>query len=296
MPEQLSEVDFTERFTEKIRPYDLAPNMKEPLVVELHYGEEEPVLTISLKSAYESYREDPSRLHDVMDPFVRDLGWTVQDPRYTSKEIYENTLPVLRNFIAEPPSAAEVDVEPSGHKGPIVFEDLLRSQGEYVVIQFELARGGGSPVTLRRGDIIPCSPDSKIISKLAFNNLALIVQKHGLTATPLKFESLSVRAWLIGLGGDPLPDQVPAMICVPEIMNSLDESLHATDGLTAILPSKDQLLVSIDTEDTAVCELGVLAQQLKQRASRKLSSFVWSFKNGVLSGVQAVELEEENLN
>lgn len=265
------------------------------MVLHLHYGSDEPVLTISLRAAYESYKEDPLRLDEVMEPFVRDLGWTVQSPRLPSKEIYEQTLPVLRNFIAEPPTASEVDAGPSGHKGPIVFEDLLRSQSEYVVIQFELPREGET-VPLRRGDIIPCSPDSKIINKLALNNLALMVQKHGLTATPLKFESLSLRAFMIGLGGDPLPEQVPAMICVPEIMRSLDESLQGNGGLIAILPAKDQLIVSIDTEDTAVCELGVLAQQLKERAPNKLSSYVWSFKDGVLSGVQAIELEEENLN
>lgn len=295
MPELLSEDDFTERFTDKIRAYHLAPAWHEPLVLQLHYGESEPVLTISLRSAYESYKEDPVRLDEVMEPFVRDLGWTIQKPRLSSKEIYEQTLPVLRNFVAEPPTASEVDTEPSGYKGPIVFEDLLRSQTEYVVIQFELPRDGAH-MALRRGDIIPCSPDSKIISKLALNNLALMVQKHGLTATPLKFESLSLRAFMIGLGGDPLPEQVPAMICVPEIMRSLDESLKATSGLIAIMPSKDQLIISIDTEDTAVCELGVLAQQLKERAPKKLSSYVWGFKDGVLTGVQAIELEEENLN
>lgn len=295
MPEQLSEDDFTERFTDKIRDYHLAPAWNEPLVLQLHYGTDEPVLTISLRSAYEAYKEDPLRLDEVMEPFVRDLGWTVQSPRLSSKEIYEQTLPVLRNFVAEPPTPSEVDTEPSGYKGPIVFEDLLRSQTEYVVIQFELPRDGAT-VPLRRGDIIPCSPDSKIINKLALNNLALMVQKHGLTATPLKFENLSLRAFMIGLGGDPIPEQVPAMICVPEIMRSLDESLQGNGGLIAIMPTKDQLIVSIDTEDTAVCELGVLAQQIKDRATNKLSSYVWSFKDGVLSGVQAIELEEENLN
>ena len=295
MPEQLSEEVFTERFTERISGYDLSPTIREPLVLQLHYGGEEPVLAISLKAAYAQYIEDPARLDDVLNPFVRDLGWTVQSPRYTCREIYEHTLPVLRNFIVEPPSASEVDTDLSSLKGPIVFDDLLRSPSEYVVVQFTLPRGP-EQVSVRRGDIIPRSPDTKVISKLAFNNLALAVQKHGLTATPLQFESLSVRAWLVGLAGDPLPEQLPAMICVPEIMRSLEDSLKATDGLVAIVPSKDQLIVSIDTGDTAVCELGVLAQQLLQRAPQRLSSLVWGLKNGVLSGVQAVELEEESPN
>jgi hypothetical protein len=296
MPELLSEDDFTDRFTDKIREYDLAPSAKEPLVLELHYGGDEPVLTISLKTAYQQYMEQPSRLDEVIEPFVRDLGWTVQMPKFSAKDIYETTLPTLRNFMVTPPTADEVDMEPSSsRKGPIVFEDLLRSATEYIAIQFYLPQPGNL-VALRRGDIIPCSPDSKVISKLAFNNLAMAVQKNGLTATPLKFESLTIHSWLIGLGAGLLPQQVPAMICVPEIISSLEDSLKATTGLTAILPSRDQLIVSIDCEDTAVCELGVLARQLWQRAPEKLSSFVWCFKDGALTGVQAVELEEESLN
>ncbi len=295
MPELLSEEDFTERFIDKISDYALEPKMREPLVLDLHYGVDEPVLTISLQAVYEQYVENPPRFHEVMEPFVRDLRWTVQDPRYPSKDIYEMTLPILRNFVVSPPTPHEAGTDPSSQKGPIVFEDLLRSPAEYVVIQFKLPRGE-EEVALRRGDIIPCSPDAKVISKLAFNNLALAVQKHGLTATPLKFETLSVRAWLIGLGSSSLPDHVPAMICVPEIMRSLEESLRAENGLIAILPSCDQLIVSSDIEDTAVCELGVLAQQLFLRADEKLSSFVWCFKGGSLTGVQAVELEEESLN
>lgn len=295
MPELLSEEEFTERFTERISSYQLSPTQREPLVLELHYGEDEPVLTISLRSAYDQYLEDPSKLDIVMDPFVRDLKWTIQEPRFSSKDIYEHTLPELRNFVVNPPTAAEADTDPASEKGPMVFEDLLKSAAEYVVIQFKLPHGDDG-ITLRRGDIIPCSPDSKVVSKLAFNNLAIAVQKYGLTATPLKFESLTVRAWLIGLGGNNLPNQVPAMICVPEIMRSLEESLRARQGLIAIIPSSDQLIVSIDHEDTSVCELGVLAQQLFQRATNKLSSFVWCFDDGNLTGVQAVELEEESLN
>lgn len=295
MPEPLSEEQFTERFTEKISDYALSPTVRETLVLELHYGEDEPVLTISLRAAYEQYIDNLERLDELLDPFVRDLRWTIQHPRYSSKDIYETTLPVLRNFAVSPPTASEADIDPSSQKGPIVFEDLLRSVTEYVVIQFVLPQGSQS-IALRRGDIIPCSPDSKVVNKLAFNNLALAVQKLGLTATPLRFETLNLRAWLIGLGGNSLPSHVPAMICVPEIMRSLEDSLSAQMGLIAILPSTDQLIVSIDTEDTAVCELGVLAQQIFQRATEKLSSFVWCFKDGALTGVQAVELEEESLN
>ena len=291
MPNTLTEEEFTERFTEAIKAYDLSPRCKEPLLIELNYGEEEPVLSLSLKDAFARYLSDPENLDEAIGPFVEDLGWTVQEPRYPSKEIYEFTIPALRNFYSSPPVEAELSSDPEAPKGPIVFEQVLKAQNEFLVIQFHLLKDGKtSPI--RKGDILRCLPDTTLLIKLALNNLALKTESAGLTATPLQFDNLKARSWLIGLGDETLKESVAALTCITQVMASLEETFKGESGLIAIIPSTDQLIVSIDTDDEAIVELGVLARQLAERAPVFLSTYVWCFNKGNLEAVQALDLQE----
>lgn len=291
MANLLSEHEFTERFTDAIKNLKLDPSMKETLVLELHYGTDEPVLTLSLKDVFARYQGEPENLDELFKPFVQDLKWTVQEPRFKSKDIYEQSLPVLRNFYGCPPTDDEFSLDSPGGKGPLVFEDVLKSPHEYIVMQFNLLRDG-SPNFLRKGDTLPCIPDAGMLSQLALHNLALCTQEKGLSAVPLQFESLKARSWLIGLSDEQFRDSVAALSCIPAAMKSLEETFEAANGLIAILPSCEQLIVSIDTGEESVVELGMLARQLRARSDRPLSSMIWSFQSGNLTGIQALDLEE----
>lgn len=291
MSQILTEDEFTDRFTDLIRDYDLSPRCKEPLVLELSYGENEPVLTLSLKDAFQRYKEDPEKLESSLKPFIEDLGWTVQKPRYASKEVYELTLPVLRNFYTRPPVETEMGSDPACPKGPIVFEQVLKAPNEFLVLQFSLYKDE-QYVPLRKGDVLPCMPDTSLIIRMALNNLALKTESAGLTATPLQFDNLRARSWLIGLNDEKLKPSIAALTCITQVMKSLQDTFNGENGLIGIIPSDDQLIVSIDTNDEAVVELGVLARQLIERTETPLSSFVWVFKDGNLEAVQALELQQ----
>jgi hypothetical protein len=291
MPELLSEQEFTERFTEAIKGYELSPRCKEPLLVELCYGEGEPTLTLSLKDAFNQYQAEPDKLEELMRPFVEDLGWTVQPPRYPSKELYELTLPTLRNFYSKAPTDSELSNDPSCPKGPIVFEQVLKAPTEFLILQFHIFKDD-QYVPLRKGDILPCMPDPSTIIRLSLNNLAIKTEVAGLTATPLQFENLKARSWLIGLGDDRFSHSIAALTCISQAMKSLEETFKGENGLIAIIPSADQLIVSIDTDEQSVAELGVLARQLAAQATAFLSTFVWTFKDGNLEAVQSLDLQE----
>jgi hypothetical protein len=291
MPELLSEQEFTEHFTEAIKGYELSPRCKEPLMIELTYGENEPVLTLSLKDAFNRYQAEPDKLDEHMRPFVEDLAWTVQQPRYLSKELYELTLPTLRNFYSKPPGETEMSNDPKCPKGPIVFEQVLKAPTEFLVLQFHIFKDDRY-VALRKGDILPCMPDPSTIIRLSLNNLAIKTEVAGLTATPLQFDSLKARSWLIGLGDDRFSHSIAALTCISQAMKSLEETFKGENGLIAIIPSADQLIVSIDTDERSVAELGVLANQLAAKAEHFLSTFVWTFKDGNLEAVQSLDLQE----
>lgn len=291
MPDLLSEQEFTEHFTQAISAYNLSPYCKEPLTLELHYGAEEPILTLSLKEAFERYRSAPDSLSEVLQPYVQDLGWTVQDPRLPSKELYENCLPTLRNMYLNPPNDDELGLTPDCKKGPIALEDVLRAPTEYIVMEFSLFKDK-TYTPLRKGDTLPCIPDNKLLAQLSLHNLALSTETAGITATPLQFESLNARSWLVGLGDDTYKPSIAALSCIPPVIASLQETFRGENGLIAIMPAADQLIISIDTNDQAIVEFGVLAQQLKSRAPNPLSTLVWQFKAGQLDAVQALELQE----
>lgn len=291
MPNLLNEQEFTERFTEAISPYKLSPSCKETLVLELHYGADEPVLTISLKEAFARYQANPDELADVLHPYVLDIGWTAQPPRYPSKEVYEHSLPTLRNFYLHPPTADELGEVETALKGPIVFDDVLKTPSEHIVVQFHLF-GHDTYTPLRKGDILPCIPDAGLLAGLALHNLALATEAAGITATPLRFESLKARSYLIGLGDARYSPSIAALSNIPQVMASLEETLRAHQGLIAIMPSRDQLIVSVDTDNEYICELGVLAKQMVRHASAPLSSLIWTFSEGKMEAVQSLELEE----
>lgn len=291
MPDLLSEQEFTEHFTQAISAYNLDPNCKEPLVLELHYGEGEPVLTLSLKDAFEKYRAMPDTLDEVLQPYVQDLSWTVQDPRLPSKELYEHCMPILRNMYLQPPDDNELGLTPESRKGPVALEDVLRAPTELIVMQFSLFKDK-TYTPLRKGDTLPCIPDNKLLAQLSLHNLALSTETAGITATPLQFESLKARSWLVGLGDEAYKPSVAALSCIPAVMGSLQETFHGEGGLIAIMPAADQLIISTDIDDQAMVEFGVLAQQLKMRAPNPLSSLVWQFREGQLDSIQALELQE----
>lgn len=291
MPNLLSEQEFTERFTEAIRDYNLAPHCKEPLVLELHYGSDEPVLSLSLKEVFAHYQSEPEKLLELLEPYLQDLRWTIKDPRIASKDLYEHSLPVLRNFYLKPPDEDELGSRPDSPKGPIVFEDVLKAPNEYIVMQFNLFKDNAY-TPLRKGDTLPCIPNPSLLAQLSLHNLALSTETAGITATPLQFESLSAQSYLIGLGDENFKNSIAALSCIPPVMASLEETFRARDGIIAIMPATDQLIVSNDTDDQAIVELGVLAQQLKLRSTNPLSSLVWVYREGNLDAVQALDLQQ----
>lgn len=291
MANLLSENEFTERFTEAIKDFKLEPKLKESLTLELHYGNDEPVLTLSLKDMFARYQAEPEKLEEFMQPYLQDLSWTVQEPRHKSKDIYEKSLPLLRNFFAVAPSEEELSGSFFLSKGPIVFEEVLKTADEYLVMQFAVFQGAAF-TALCKGDTLPCIPDNTLLTQLSLHNLALCTESAGLTAVPLQFESLKARCWLIGFGDEALKPAVAALSCIPQVMNSLEETFKSESGLIAILPTSDQLIVSIDTNDEAIVELGVLGRQITSRSENPLSSMVWTYQSGNLVAVQALDLQE----
>ena len=288
MPDLLSEQEFTDRFTEAIRSYELQPSCKEPLTLELHYGADEPVLNLSLRDAFERYQLDPSQLDEILKPYIQDLAWTVQSPRYPSKELYISCLPQLRNFNLFPPTDDELEKNP---KGPIVFEDVLKAPTEHIAMQFFFFKEGVySP--LGKGDTLPCIPDAQLLAQLSLHNLALATETASITATPLPFESLRSQSYLIGFADETYKPSIAALSCIPQVMASLEETFKAREGLIAIMPAQDQLIISVDSDEQAIVELGVLAQQLIQRAPNPLSTLVWTYTEGMLDAVQALDLQE----
>jgi hypothetical protein len=295
MPNLLTEQEFTERFTEAISQYKLSPGCKESLMLELHYGADEPVLTLSLRDAFARYQSQPDELASVLEPYIQDIGWTVQTPRYASKEIYEHSLPTMRNFYLSPPGADELAESGHSPKGPIVFEEVLKTPAELIIMQFHLFKND-TYTPLHKGDVLPCIPDATMLAQLSLHNLALFSETAGITATPLQFESLKARAWLINLGDEKYNPSVASLTSIAPVMSSLEETLRAHNGLIAIVPATDQLIVSIDTGEEYLCELGVLAKQLLMRAPIPLSSLIWTFSEGKLQAVQSLELTEETEN
>lgn len=288
MADTLSETEFTQRFIDQIQSLSLDAQCKEPLTLELHYGDDEPVLNLSLKEAYEHYKASPGNLHETMAPYIQDLKWTAQTPRIPSKDLYQHCIPTLRNFMVFPPTESELTLS---DKGPISYEDVLKAPTEHIVMQFNYFEEG-IYTPLCKGDTLPCIPDQKLLAQLSLHNLALTTEAGGITCTPLPFENLRSKAYLVGFGDDRIRPSIAALSCIPQVMASLEETFRARHGLIAIMPAQDQLIISVDTDEQALVELGVLAQQLASRAPIPLSKLIWSFDEGNLAAVQALDLEE----
>ncbi|MBY0357947.1 MAG: hypothetical protein K2W82_08085 [Candidatus Obscuribacterales bacterium] len=293
MPDVMSEDEFTQRFRERLAGLPIVFNNASPLTLDLSYGENEPVLKLSLQDAYNRYHANPADLDNILEPFIQDLTWTAQEPRYGAQVVYENVVPVLRNFVANPPSPDELGSGSDCPKGPIVYTEILRSEHEYLVAQFMLHKDGKN-TPLRKGDVLSCLPDAETLTQISFRNISAIIEKDGISAFPLKFESLQIQAWLVGLNFEENKELISSLICIPQAILSLEETLEAKDGLIAVIPSNDQMIISNAVDEESMCALGLLAKQVSERIASPLSSLLWKFKGGNLEGVQALELAEEN--
>ena len=98
MSDLLSEKQFTERLVTHLAPLSIPISVPEPLLVELNYGNGEPVLSIALSKVYEAYKAAPEQLESLLQPYIVEIGWTAQQPRYAAKEILENTMPVMKDI------------------------------------------------------------------------------------------------------------------------------------------------------------------------------------------------------
>jgi hypothetical protein len=105
-------------------------------------------------------------------------------------------------------------------------------------------------------------------------------------------ENFKARCYMAGLRDPKHKNLTASLMMAKAVMQKLEESVQASDGLICAAPATDQLLISADTDETSVCELGLLAQFLKRQASSPISSFVWRFRGGVLERVQTVDTTE----
>lgn len=301
MPELLDEQGFSERFTELIAPLKIRTEQTGPLSFAVHYGDDEPVLTISLQDSFGKYLAFPEDIDAIFAPFIRELGWTVHEPRVSSKTIIETVLPILRNLTERPWTEDELSIGQAEKLGPVVYEEYLQQPLEQLVVEFVLPAESSSEsgaelgehglVPLRRGHMLRSVPDAALLSQIAAHNLALKIAEQEITATPLPFDRFQAKAWLVGVeGGDYLRPHYAAMSLIPQIMRSLEESLHVKNSLLVLIPGRDQIIVSADPSEQELTELGVLAGQLKARAPYPVSQLLWLFKDGQIDKLQAVEL------
>ncbi len=327
MTDILDEADFTKRLLSKLALLKLEVSQMEPLSLQIDYGGGEPRLTIHLDNVYEQYKQAPEKLDSLLQPFLTEISWTLNSPRFPAREIYENVLPVMRNLSAQAKEAAategqgigqapeegakvsgrpelpekenwhgsERDKQESLARGPLVRQELVNRSEEHLVIQFALKRET-ELCPLRMGDILPSFPDERQLASIAMQNLKVIVLQTGLTMSEFPVDNFENKLWLIGFRGGKHTEFLASLITVPEVMESLEKALSAADGVLAIAPSVDQLLLCSNIDEEAVCEMGLLAGYLKRESRQPVSGFVWRFKGGFLERVQAVDLEERTGN
>lgn len=289
----LNEQELTDALASRLEKFGLELNSPQPLQLDINYGDEEPVLSIKLHNIYEVYREDPSQLDILLQPFVVEIGWTVEPPRLGARDIFEQARPVLKDLLRSP---SEDDARLNATKGPVVFQELVSRPEEFVVVEFVIERDG-QRVELRKGDTLSCFPQPTEMAKVASQNLAKLAAESGITATKFPVEEQQTKPWMIGIKDANCAPYAASLILVPEVMRTLEKDMNATAGLLAIIPSQEWLLISTETDDIAICEMGLLAKYLKDRAEEPVSAFVWHFTNGTLDRVQTVDLhdgEEDN--
>lgn len=291
MPNQLDEADFTKLVADKVTALGLNVGVPQPLTMTVEYGPGEPTLTLRLDSAYEEYKAEPENMDIILLPLLTEVGWTVNGTRYTFTDIAEHSLPVLRDLNRRPFEASESSTETGSSKGPIIYQELVNRPEERVVAQFVLAKNELIR-PLHTGDMLRSYPDPNQFSSIAVQNLRRVAQEIGLTLSEYQVENFGVTPWLVGFRGGVYRQFVSALITVPEVMATLEKTINSDHGLIAILPARDKMIIASNMEDTAVCEMGLLAKYLKDEAEDPVSSFVWHFKDGALKRVQTVELAE----
>ncbi|MBI4534144.1 MAG: hypothetical protein HY711_09365 [Candidatus Melainabacteria bacterium] len=299
MPQLLSATDFTQHLAAQLKPFEIAIQVPEPLVIELHYGEDKPVLTIALRNIYDQYLQTPSELSVLLEPFVSEVSWSVKPPRYTAQEIFERTLPVMKDIMLDP-FAQDFELIALGKgeepqrlpKGPPLFVNLISHPDEHLIVQFMLDTEKGL-VQLYRGDVLTCFPQVQQIAAIAIQNLAKRALQSGLTTRAFKVENFQTELLLIGFRSSQLNDYVASLISVSDVMLALERNLGTNNGLLAIVPSRDQLLLSTTVSDHVVCEMWLLARHLKGESDRPVSSLVWRVNQGEITAVQTVNLEAQ---
>lgn len=285
----LNEQEITDELASRLRQFNLELNSPQPLQLDISYGDDEPVLSIKLHNIYEMYCEDPGQLDTLLQPFVVEIGWTVQPPRYSARHIFEQARPVLKDLLRTP---SEDDARLNATKGPVVFKELVSRPEEFVVVEFVMERDG-QRTELRKGDVLPCFPKPGEMAAVAAQNLARIAAETGLTATKFPVDEQQTKPWMVGIKDNSFAPYAASLILVPDIMRALEKDMGAENGLLAIIPSQEWLLIATESDDVAVCEMGMLAKYLKERAEEPVSSFVWHFTNGQLDRVQTVDLHDD---
>lgn len=299
MPELLSKEEFTQYLVDQLKPLEITTAIPEPLVVELHYGEEEPVLAIPLNQVYEIYSQSPDQLNDLLNPYLTEIAWTVQLPRYKARQIFEKTLPLMKDLLQEPIAQDGETTILDGQeitlklpKGPVLYQELIDKVEEHLVVQFIMDLDGDT-IELHRGDVLTCFPEPAQIATIAIQNLGKRALEAGLTTRTFKVENFQTEPLLIGFRDQTLTDFVASLVNVSDIMKALEKNIEAQDGMLVIIPSREQLLVSKEVDDQAVCEMWLLAKHLKAESKAPVSGLIWRFKEGQIAAVQTVNLKEE---
>jgi hypothetical protein len=292
MPEVLSPSDFTAQVAERLEPYRLSVSTPEPLLITVLYGEHEPVLTLKLEQIYEEYQKDPEKLSALVQPMVTEVGWTVNGTRYSFTDIAESSFPLMRDLLRNPLTEEESGAA-AGSKGPLLFQELVKREEEQVIVQFVMAKNG-LVKPLFTGDMLRSYPEPEQFTGNAVRNLRALVLGLGLTLSEYKMENINASPWLVGLRGGSHREFLASLITVPEVMRTLQQTLNAPDGLVAILPSREQLLVSAAQDEDTIVEMGLLAQYLKEESQEPVSSFIWHFNEGLLKRVQTIDVRQDS--
>jgi hypothetical protein len=288
----LTEADFTALVADKVAALNVSVDTPEPLTVSVQYGENEPILTLRLAGAYDEYKAEPQHLDLILIPLITEIGWTINGQRYSFTDINDHSLPLMRDLLRTPFDQDETQVESGASKGPIVYQELVNRPEERVIAQFVLAKNEVVK-PLHTGDMLRSYPDPAQFASIGVQNLRRLVLQVGLTLSEYKIENFGATPWLVGFRGGKFREFIASVITVPEVMNTLEKTINSDDGLVAIIPTRDKLIITSNLDETAVCEMGLLARYLKDESSEPVSSFVWHFKEGTLKRVQTIEVADD---
>lgn len=292
MPEMLNPAEFTAEVADKLSAYDVELNTPEPLSIKVLYGENEPVLTLKLDQLYSEYEKSPEKLPALVQPLLTEVGWTVNGTHYAFADINEHSLPLMRDLKRHALSEEETGDTGESSKGPLLFQELVNRDEEHVIVQFVLAKNEIIQ-PLFTGDMLRSFPEPAQFTSHAVHNLRNIVLALGLTLSEFQVENFEGAPWLVGFRGGTHRQFLSSLITVPEVMRTLQQTLNSEAGLMAILPSRDQLLVTSALDENTIIEMGLLARYLKSQSQEPVSSFVWHFKDGLLTRVQTIDVRED---